>query len=166
MSVDSIDTRSLRKEALTMLQTGEAIDKTLKWTMRTKIKSGPYAKISLNIDPPSTPDQIVYVADSAPASPNSAGRRSPLRSPSFERTTSFTQSGFSRSEAPNKVSVDAQASTVTLKGKTVPVDYVKDAMVDLVRKENVVIRTSPLKGNCTRQWACPCLLHSHFSRLL
>jgi hypothetical protein len=73
----------------------------------------------------------------------------------LERTTSFTQSGFSRNE-PNKVSVDAPTSTVTLKGKTVPVDYVKDAMVDLLRKENVAIRTSPLKGKFPRSPGFEC----------
>jgi hypothetical protein len=105
MSVDSLDTRSVRKEAYTMLRTGQAIDKTLKWTMRTKLKTGSLAKVSLSIEPPASPKNISHVNE------------------------------------------------LTLKGNTVPVDFVKDAMVDIFRKENQALRESSPKGGVAMNFA-------------
>jgi hypothetical protein len=152
MSADSLDTRSVRKEAYTMLRTGQAIDKTLKWTMRTKLKTGSLAKVSLSIEPPASPKNISHVNESAPASPTSGGRRTPLHTPSLERTASFTQSGLAKSQ-PVAQSIDAPSALLTLKGNTVPVDFVKDAMVDIFRKENQALRESSPKGGVAMNFA-------------
>lgn len=145
LSVDSLDTRSIRKEAYSMLRNSQAIDKTLKWTMRTKLKTGPLAKVSLIIDPPISPGHTVNVSESVPSSPL-GGQRSRVQTPTLERTASFTQAGLSKSQPLTTTAtepIDAPSSFVNIKGSTVPVDFVKDAMVDLFRKEGVTKRESP-----------------------
>ena len=140
MSDDSIDTRSLRKEALTMLKSGEAIDKTLKWTMRTKLKTGPCAKISLNIDPPQQSEIISYNLESSVVSPSGPRSNSPVQTPNLKRST-FTASGVTRQQ----IAPDTPTTIVNLKGSSVPVDYIKDAIVDVVRKERAAQRSLLMK---------------------
>lgn len=147
MSDNSIDTRSWRKEAFSMLKTGEAINKTLKWTMKTKLKSPPAVKkVSLTIDNPVQAEENVFRPITRPGSfLDSSSRISPVSSPKLEHRATFTQSGVSKVAS---VTVpDISPSIVTLKGSVVPVHYVKDAMVDVFKKESVVLRRSSPKGN-------------------
>jgi hypothetical protein len=72
--------------------------------------------------------------------------------PSLERTASFTQSGLAKSQ-PVAQSIDAPSALLTLKGNTVPVDFVKDAMVDIFRKENQALRESSPKGGVAMNFA-------------
>lgn len=128
-----------------MLKTGEAIDKTLKWTMKTKLKSSPFKKVSLTIDSPAPSQDRAFRPNSAKdLFLEAPSRVSPVSSPKLGQRATFTRSGVSK--APSTTVPDISPSIVTLKGSVVPINYVKDAMVDVFKKENIEQRKSPQKG--------------------
>lgn len=131
MSDGSLDTRSLRKEALTMLKSGEAINKTLKWTMRTKMQTSPCRKVYMEVPP------ALQASQTSQDIRQRTG--SPLSTPNLDQAT-LTHRGISSAQSPSAL-VEASASIMTLKGNIVPIHYVKDAMVDVIRKEKVVVRS-------------------------
>jgi len=134
MSDDSLDTRSLRMEALTMLKSGEAINKTLKWTMRTKMQTSPCKKVYLDV-----PSNM----NNSHSAPNLQSKPpSPISTPNLDRAM-LTHRGISHEPSAYAQStlVEASASIMALKGNVVPMHFVKDAMVDVIRKEKLLLRS-------------------------
>lgn len=116
-----------------MLKSGEAINKTLKWTMRTKMQTSPCKKVYLDVPSTMHASQSAPVVQSKPSSP--------ISTPNLDRAT-LTHRGISHEPSAYAQSTlaDASASIVALKGNIIPISFVKDAMVDVIRKEKLLMR--------------------------